>query len=508
MTCFTQSDFVPGVLFFLSLNPVISPIRGDVSYIHQLFLKEKNLDLSLAEKVKCLSGFLSYLLAINEVGGGLEFDKKLSPKTIGDTSHFLLPRLLAINIPKLVILREFLTKEVTRDVVRFEQTPVSESESDTDTLLRILGETSLYSRIEVENGSDIQFPRDTHPDYLLLEELLQAPTAKRQLSKIRAKMTTQPKPFYHICSERNHIQIISNLISGSKASQGDKILIDKIQKLVDGNSPKDVRACCQTKIHFVPIVHKQTDTTLGDCSYLDTCHKQSQCRYVHYLTLNPPAKKVEELDKLPQLGFEYTMGDCFTEHTRKTLPAQWINCDVRYFPFSVIGKFAAIISDPAWEVRMNLPYGTCKDFELLELPINVLQDEGIILLWVTGRSIEIGRQALAKWGYKISDEVIWVKLNQLKRTIVTGRTGHWLNHSKEHLLVGIKGNPQWINKMMDIDIVVSNSRQTLRKPDEIYDIVERIVGKHSRKLEIFGRDHNVRPGWLSTYHREIGVGIY
>ena len=67
--------------------------------------------------------------------------------------------------------------------------------------------------------------------------------------------------------------------------------------------------------------------------------------------------------------------------------------------FSILGKFAAIISDPAWDIHMSLPYGTCKDDELLSLPMHV-QDEGIIMLWVTGRSIEIGRRALLKWGIK------------------------------------------------------------------------------------------------------------
>ena len=137
-------------------------------------------------------------------------------------------------------------------------------------------------------------------------------------------------------------------------------------------------------------------------------------------------------------GFEYTIGDCFTESFREVLPPQWINCDVRHLPFSILGKFSAIISDPAWDIHMSLPYGTCKDDELLSLPMDELQDEGIIMLWVTGRSIEVGRRALTKWGYKIYDEMIWIKLNQLRRTIVTGRTGHWLNHSKEHLLVGLK----------------------------------------------------------------------
>ena len=38
--------------------------------------------------------------------------------------------------------------------------------------------------------------------------------------------------------------------------------------------------------------------------------------------------------------------------------------------------------------------------------------------------------------YKRVDELIWVKTNQLQRLIRTGRTGHWINHGKEHCIVG------------------------------------------------------------------------
>lgn len=67
--------------------------------------------------------------------------------------------------------------------------------------------------------------------------------------------------------------------------------------------------------------------------------------------------------------------------------------------------------------------------------------------------MELGRECLDIWGYRRVDELIWVKVNQLQRLIRTGRTGHWLNHSKEHCLVGVKGNPH-INRNVDCDVVV------------------------------------------------------
>ena len=39
------------------------------------------------------------------------------------------------------------------------------------------------------------------------------------------------------------------------------------------------------------------------------------------------------------------------------------------------------------------------------------------------------------FSYKRVDELIWVKTNQLQRLIRTGRTGHWINHGKEHCIV-------------------------------------------------------------------------
>lgn len=95
-----------------------------------------------------------------------------------------------------------------------------------------------------------------------------------------------------------------------------------------------------------------------------------------------------------------------------------------------------------------------------------------------------------------------MKKKQLQRVIRTGRTGHWLNHTKEHMLVGVKTNydenghlkfPSWANRGLDTDVIVSEVRETSRKPDEAYGLIERMC-PGGRKIEIFGRKHNTRPG--------------
>lgn len=46
-------------------------------------------------------------------------------------------------------------------------------------------------------------------------------------------------------------------------------------------------------VHFVQALRSHTDTSLGDCSYLNTCHRMETCRYVHWV-LEDPGKMSEE----------------------------------------------------------------------------------------------------------------------------------------------------------------------------------------------------------------------
>lgn len=255
------------------------------------------------------------------------------------------------------------------------------------------------------------------------------------------------------------------------------------------------KAC--SKLHFHRIIHPHTDQNLGDCSFLNTCFHVETCKFVHYSIDD----SFDEPEALPR---KFVSLKSALPRTKLT-PPQWINCDMRYFDMSVIGKFAVIMADPPWDIHMELPYGTMGDDEMRQLNIPALQDEGYIFLWVTGRAMELGRECLTLWGYERVDELIWVKTNQLQRLIRTGRTGHWINHGKEHCLVGAKGSAK-MNKGIDTDVIVAEVRATSHKPDEIYGVIERL-SPGTRKVELFGRPHNCQPNWMTLGNQLDGVKI-
>lgn len=330
--------------------------------------------------------------------------------------------------------------------------------SDEDSLDFLLSATSAKEKEKKEQSEDILY-------------LLSKPTAKEQslVEKFRSAGGVQIKDF---C---------------------DHITKEECNKFIKDSKPCD-------KVHYRKIIYKHTDETLGDCSFLNTCFHMDTCKYVHY-----EMDAVANTDKTVARKNVTLAQKYRVQEDTMLWPAQWVQCDLRFFDMSVLGKFTVIMADPPWDIHMELPYGTMSDDEMRKLPVPIMQDDGYIFLWVTGRAMELGRECLNLWGYERCDEIIWVKTNQLQRIIRTGRTGHWINHGKEHCIVGVKGNPQ-CNRGFDCDIVVAEVRATSHKPDEIYGLIERLApGK--RKIELFGRPHNSQPNWTTLGNQVDGVRL-
>ncbi|CAG8553929.1 6752_t:CDS:10, partial [Acaulospora morrowiae] len=399
------------------------------------------------------------------------------------------PSFISIKDNKLSEKKRLIVEEV--DFTKLNMIKVIESSLD---LEKASLEKVLLSSTSTVNNRKRRKIEDTHEE----------DSAVKQINELLSK------PTFNESQETALLHKMSIMLN--KKSAQDKLIIDMFRSTnnsfrefcVHGTKSdcckirKASRAC--KKLHFRPMIRPHTELELGDCSYLNTCHRMDTCKYVHY-ELDDEEEKWTYIQRK-----SIPPGVVFIPPT-KVLPPQWINCDVRKFDFSILGKFTVIMADPPWDIHMTLPYGTMTDDEMKAMAISDLQDEGLLFLWVTGRAMELGRECLTIWGYQRADELVWIKTNQLQRLIRTGRTGHWLNHSKEHCLVGIKGNPADLNRGLDCDVLVGEVRETSRKPDEIYGIIDRLV-PGTRKLEIFGRKHNTRPGWMTLGNQLEDVRLY
>ncbi len=371
-----------------------------------------------------------------------------------------------IQISKSIMLESLANKPIKENILRSVcQSRVDESNQLPDRLLKFKNYIPIY-----ENKNNYYHEDDDEANNIM-NDILFKPSAK-------ALLNSDKNDFYQDGNNYKQASFSSLKPFCTFGTRGE----------CNKRNKKRIGRC--DLVHFVPVIKSHTDMNLGDCSYLDTCRHMDICKFVHY--------EIENSENVPTNRKELVLSSL-----GGSLPSQWLNCDIRHFDLSVLGNFQVIMADPPWDIHMDLPYGTLSDEEMKNIKVNELMTDGVIFLWVTGRATELARECLDLWGYERKEELVWIKTNQLQRLIRTGRTGHWLNHSKEHCLIGIKGNPN-INKNIDCDVLVSEVRETSRKPDEIYELIERMC-PNGRKIELFARPHNRRHGWVSLGNQLPGV---
>jgi N6-adenosine-specific RNA methylase IME4 len=112
----------------------------------------------------------------------------------------------------------------------------------------------------------------------------------------------------------------------------------------------------------------------------------------------------------------------------------------------------------------------------------------------------VGYEVIDAWGFEYKT----VGFYWAKEPLTWFGTGYWTRANPEQCLLATKGSPH--RKNADVrKLIISPRRQHSRKPDEIYDYIERLC--EGPYLELFARQ--THPGWdhLISNEAESGPGI-
>ena len=78
--------------------------------------------------------------------------------------------------------------------------------------------------------------------------------------------------------------------------------------------------------------------------------------------------------------------------------------------------FDVITCDPPWQLSSANPtrgvaiaYETLNDNQILNIPFNKLQTDGFLFIWVINAKYRFALEMLEHYGYKLVDEIAWVK---------------------------------------------------------------------------------------------------
>jgi N6-adenosine-specific RNA methylase IME4 len=166
------------------------------------------------------------------------------------------------------------------------------------------------------------------------------------------------------------------------------------------------------------------------------------------------------------------------------------------------GPFDLILADPPWHFSTysekgqgrsaSRHYATMSVDRICKLPIkSVSAEDAGLALWVYGPLLREGLNVMKSWGYEYkSDLITWEKVTSSGEPAFG--TGYYTRKSTEQLLFGTKGRGLTRIDRSVPQCIRAPRREHSRKPDEVYDALERLFGP-VRRLELFARQQ--RDGW-------------
>ncbi|HSF31670.1 MAG TPA: MT-A70 family methyltransferase [Candidatus Tectomicrobia bacterium] len=151
----------------------------------------------------------------------------------------------------------------------------------------------------------------------------------------------------------------------------------------------------------------------------------------------------------------------------------------------ISGRFGAILMDPPWrfanrtgkvgpEHKRLHRYQTLSFEEIAALPVEKFAlPKSHLYLWCPNALLLEALTIMKAWGFTYKTNIVWYKVR--KDGGPDGRgVGFYFRNVTELLLFGIKGNLRTLQPgRTQVNLLTSRKREHSRKPEGVYDLVER-----------------------------------
>lgn len=175
-------------------------------------------------------------------------------------------------------------------------------------------------------------------------------------------------------------------------------------------------------------------------------------------------------------------------------------------------KFAVILADPPWHFKTwsekgedrgavkHYPVMSLKEIKALDVA-SIAADDCVLLLWATMPMLPEALEVIKAWGFKYKTVAFtWMKQNRKSATLFIEAEdifmggGYWTRANCELCILATRGKPKRIHADVP-QAIFSPVREHSRKPDVVYERIERLLGDVPR-IELFARTQ--LPGWQSV----------
>lgn len=173
------------------------------------------------------------------------------------------------------------------------------------------------------------------------------------------------------------------------------------------------------------------------------------------------------------------------------------------------GEARVILADPPWKFEHwgkttvcgrdpERYYDLMTAPELFAMPVSDLcADDCVLFLWATWPLMPFALRVISAWGFTYKTCAFdWMKADVSTIDLFPDpktadmKLGYWTRSNSEPCLLATRGNPK--RKDMGVRMgIIEKTREHSRKPDCVYDRIERLV--EGPYVELFAR--TTRQGW-------------
>jgi len=159
-------------------------------------------------------------------------------------------------------------------------------------------------------------------------------------------------------------------------------------------------------------------------------------------------------------------------------------------------RYRVIYADPPWKFHLHGPdydrsaerhYPTMETEEICALPVaDIAAPDAALFMWTKAAQLPEALRVVNAWGFEYVTNAVWVK--------PTPKLGHWVRNQHELLIIARRGDmlsPAPADRPPSV--IYAPRREHSRKPDEAYEMIERMFPDLPR-MELFARTPH-RPGW-------------
>jgi len=184
-------------------------------------------------------------------------------------------------------------------------------------------------------------------------------------------------------------------------------------------------------------------------------------------------------------------------------------------------SYRTVLADPPWRFenrtgkvapehkRLNR-YQTLSLDEIKEIPVHLaVANDSHLYLWVPNALLKEGLEVMQAWGFTYKTNIVWHKIRQDGGPDGRG-VGFYFRNTTEIVLFGTRGHLRTLQPgRSQVNIIRSRKFEHSRKPDELYEIIEKcspgpfleLFARGKRyNWDVFGNQANAdyKPDW-KTY---------